>query len=72
MCVCVYPHLPYSHNLYSFVDGCSGCFHILAILNNAALNIEIHAYFLITALIFFIYIYIYPGVQMLDHIVVLF
>ena len=69
VCMCVYPHLLYPHHLYSFVDGCSGCFHMLAILNNSALNIEKHACF---ELVLLFSLYVYPGVQLLDHIVVLF
>ena len=34
MCVCVQ-----TSHLYSSVDGYLGCFHFLAIVNNAAMNI---------------------------------
>ena len=38
---CVYiPHI-----LYSFVNGHLGCFHVLAIVNSAAMNIEVHVSF---------------------------
>ena len=40
----------------SSVDGCLGCFQILTILNNAAVNFGVHASFQITVLGFFGYI----------------
>ena len=38
-CRCV-PHL-----LYPFVDGHLGCFHVLAIVNSAAMNFRMHVSF---------------------------
>ena len=50
-------------------DGRLGCFHVLAIVNSAAMNIRVHVSFQINVFIFF---NIYPGVEFLDYIVVLF
>ena len=54
LCVCVYIYI--SHFLYSSVDGHLGCFHILAIVNNAAMNTGVHVSFQISVFVFFGYI----------------
>ena len=58
MCVCVYTHTHtyiyiYTHHIFfiqSFVDGHLGSFHVLAIVNSAAVSIGVHVYFWITVL----------------------
>ena len=54
MCVvCVYIYIPYPPYHLS-VDGHLVSFHILAIVNNATVNIELHMYFQISVLVFFL------------------
>ena len=61
--------------IHSSVDGHFCYFSILAIVNNAALNIGVFVSFWISVFIYvFIYLFldIYPGVELLGHMVVLF
>ena len=68
MCVCVYIHTHthtnicmhvYIHHIFfihSSVDEHLGCFHILAIVNNADMSIWVHVSFSINMFVFFRYI----------------
>ena len=51
------------------VTGHLGCFHILAVVNNAAVNFEVQISFWITVFVFFD---IYPRAELLDRTIVLF
>ena len=55
--------------IHSSVDRPLGWFHILDIINNAALNITVHVSFQISVSVFS---NIYPGVELLGHMIVLF
>ena len=64
----VHVYVYISHLLYPFicsVDGHLGCCHILDIINNTATRV--HAYFQVD-----FFSDIYPAVELLDHLVVLF
>ena len=54
--------------IYSF-DGQLGCFHLLATMNNAAMNIGVQIFL---RDLLWILLDIYPEVGLLDHVIVLF
>ena len=57
----------YHFFILSSVNRYLGYFHVLALINSAAVNVGIHVYFQI--IIFFD---IYPGLGLMDHMVVLY
>ena len=66
-----YIHTFICHTFQLSIDGHLGCFHVLAIVNSAAMKVGVHVSFLIIIFIFKnVFGYIYPRVELLDHMVV--
>ena len=53
VCVCVYIYICHIFFIHSSVDGHVGCFHILATVNNPAMNIGVPVSFQTSVFIFF-------------------
>ena len=51
VCVCVYTHT-HIFFIHTFVDGHLGCFHVLAIISSAAINIGVHVSFRMRVFVF--------------------
>ena len=56
MYVCVYISVSHIFLIHSSVDGPLGCFYILSIVNNTAMNIGVHVSFQMNVFVFFGYI----------------
>ena len=55
--------------VHSSINGCVGCLHLLAIMNDAAMNIGIQIFVLLSILS--ILLGLYPEVETLDYTVAL-
>ena len=66
MCIIYIPHLLYQ----SSVDEHLGCFHVLEIVNNAAMRTGGHTSFQgsVSGFLFF-FLDMYPGVELLGHMI---
>ena len=68
VCVCIYAHTPHLIFIHLSLDGHLGCFHFLATINSAAVNIGMDEYFQIRLLT---YLVTHPRVGFLDHTITL-
>ena len=69
----VFGHIYYIFFIHSPVDGQLSCFHILAILNSASMNVGMHVPFQTQICkCFCVFGYIYSGIELLGHMIVLY
>ena len=50
--VCVYIYIFISHIYPLIIDGYLGCFHVMAIINNVTISIEVYNYFKLISVFF--------------------
>ena len=67
VCLCVY-HIFF---IYLSIGGHLGDFHIFATINSAALNTGAHISLQVSVFFLLLFLDIYPGVELLDHIIIL-
>ena len=65
----LYIYYPFIFFIHSSIDNYLGCFHVLTMINSAAMNTGVHVSFQIRV---FVFPDIYPRVGLLDHMTILF